>query len=323
MSSQRILDALDSIAEGVTGSDPGGKLQLVASEQEERRLFGDFLRARRAEIVPEAVGLPRVGHPRRVGGLRRDEVAQLAGISTDYYVRLEQGRVPAPSESVLCGLVQALRLDPDQERYLRDITGRSGTQRMTDPIAAPISAEIAGLLATLDLVPAVVVSRHMDVLAWNGIAARFFVDFAAVRAAERNMVLLAFFNDDFRSRFTDWPSVARTASSLLRMSAAGDPSDARLAEIVDELSSRDEDFRRWWASQQVVSSSRGPRRYVHPLVGEVELSWLTLTSSAHPNEIIVLFVPTPDGGGANALRRLVDVSLESPSQPVDGQAAPA
>jgi transcriptional regulator with XRE-family HTH domain len=256
----------------------------------ERKLLGAFLRARRDEVTPESVGLPRVGHPRRVLGLRRDEVARLAGISPEYYARLERGQLPSPSLAVLGALIEALRLDPDQERYLREVADRSG--RHPRPHAPrPITAEVMSLLDALDEVPAMVMTRQLDIVAWNEPAAALFTDFATVPTAERNAVRLLFLHPEMRARFKHWPSAARNAAALLRMSAARNPDDARLAALVRELSRRDPDFLREWGSQEVVSGSHGPRGYIHPRLGEISLQWQTLSSSADPDHLIIVLTP--------------------------------
>jgi transcriptional regulator with XRE-family HTH domain len=276
--------------------------------EQQHALFGAFLRARREEIAPEAVGLPRVGHPRRVRGLRREEVAQLANVSTDYYTRLEQGKLPGPSETVLAALVHALRLEPDQENYLRSVASRTERPRAFGSAPLHISPAIQMILDNLHGLPTLVLGRHMDILAWNPLAATLFIDFGKLSIAERNVVRLVFLHPDMRSRFQDWPSAARTGVSLLRMGAARMPDDPRLVSIVSELSLRDESFRRWWRSQRVVSSSQGQRTYVHPLAGTLDLDWQTLLTNVHPDQTIVVLTPLPESASARALQTLAAAS---------------
>jgi transcriptional regulator with XRE-family HTH domain len=280
-----------------------GELRLMAAVERERALLGEFLRARREEITPESVGLPRVGHPRRVRGLRREEVAQLASISSNYYTRLEQGKLPAPSEAVLGAIAHALRLDTDQEAYLRAVADRSGRRRLSGPSSQKVAPEILLLLENLERLPVLVVGRHMDILAWNRLAATLLTDFSALPARERNVVRLVFLNEEVRSRFKEWSSAARTGASLLRMGAARNPDDPRLVMLVSELSLRDHDFRRWWSAQRVVSGSHGRRTYVHPAAGEFELEWQTLRTSVHPDQTIIAMTP-PDSQSAEALHML-------------------
>jgi transcriptional regulator with XRE-family HTH domain len=279
----------------------------VANSVGLQRLFGEFLRARREEVRPESVGLPPVGRPRRVSGLRRSELAQLASISTDYYTRLEQGKLPPPSRTVLSAIARALRLDPDQEHYLVELAEQCGDQPKKRQAPRPVPRQILAMLDGLVGLPAIVVTRYLDILAWNPVAAAFMTDFASVPVTERNLVRLMYLNEEVRSRFSDWDAASRSITSLLRLAAARDSGDPRLAEIVNDLSQRDKDFRRWWASQSVAASSHGERRYTHPGAGEFELEWQTLNSSVDPDLIIVV-VTAPDDAGTAVLRSIAQAA---------------
>lgn len=256
-------------------------------------LFSDFLRARRTQLHPAEVGLPRVGRPRRVSGLRREEVAQLASISADYYTRLEQGRLPPPSSEVLEAIAQALLLDDDERTYMRELAARGhepqGTLRLET-----VARQTQALLQSITTAPAMVLGRVMDVLAWNELAAAFFVDFGSLQRSERNLVRLLFRDQRMRSRFPDWSASARVAASMLRMRAARCPHDPRLAEIVDELCAIDQDFCTWWSSQHVLTHSQARRTYHHPAVGDLDLEWCELTPSAQPDIRIIALTPTDE-----------------------------
>ncbi|GAA1839890.1 hypothetical protein GCM10009836_18900 [Pseudonocardia ailaonensis] len=230
---------------------------------------GDFLRARRGELSPDSVGLPGRDGPRRVAGLRREEVAQLASISVDYYTRLEQGRVPA-SASVLETLARALRLDEDQRTYLSRLAGTVPAPARRRASEKPRPAMLR-LLEQLSITPALVLGRHLDVLAWNAAASALYTDFGAVPAGHRNYVRLLFDDPAVRALHTDWEGAAATGVAALRMEAARDPDDARLAALVGDLSVRHPDFRRWWASSRVVAGSGGTKNFRHPLVGDLTL----------------------------------------------------
>lgn len=193
----------------------------------QRNELGEFLKARRAELTPARVGLPDSGTLRRVPGLRREEVAQLAAISTDYYTRVEQGRLQA-STPVLTTLARALQLDEDQTAYVlglatkrRSRTPRQATQR--------VRPQLQRLLDQLTDAPALVLGRHMDILAWNSLAAALIKDFDALPRPECNYLRLAFIDPDVRRLFTDWETTARTCVAYLRMDAMQYPDDPRLA----------------------------------------------------------------------------------------------
>ena len=190
--------------------------------------LGAFLKARRAELAPREVGLPDHDSNRRVVGLRREEVAQLAAISVDYYTRLEQGRKQA-SASVLATLARALRLDEDQQTYMYALAGKPHPRRRT---AQRLRPAMRRLIDQLTETPAIVLGRRMDILAWNSMASALYTDFEALRPAQRNYIRLLFTDPAMRALHVDWEGAARTAVATLRMEAATDPADADLALLV-------------------------------------------------------------------------------------------
>ncbi|MEV7110986.1 helix-turn-helix domain-containing protein [Streptomyces anulatus] len=263
-----------------------------------RNELGDFLKARRAELTPRAVGLPDSGGPRRVTGLRREEVAQLAAISTDYYTRLEQGRLPA-SAPVLETLAEALHLDEDQRRYLFGLAGKE-TAKPRRRTVQKVQPQLRRVLDDLSSTPAVVMGRRMDVIAWNPLAAALITDFGKVPEKHRNYVRILFTDPMMRRLYADWKSVARTAVAQLRMEAAKYPDDPRLTALVGELSVQDADFRTWWAAHHVATLSVGTKVLHHPVAGELSLDWDTLSASTDPDQQLVVWTaevgsPTYDG----------------------------
>ncbi|MCF2129150.1 helix-turn-helix transcriptional regulator [Strepomyces sp. STD 3.1] len=263
-----------------------------------RNELGSFLKARRAELTPRAVGLPDSAGPRRVAGLRREEVARLAAISTDYYTRLEQGRLPA-SAPVLETLAEALHLDEDQRRYLFGLAGKE-TATPRRRAVQKVQPQLRRVLDDLTSTPAIVMGRRMDVIAWNPLAATLITDFGKVPEKHRNYVRILFTDPMMRSLYADWRSVARTAVAQLRMEAAKYPDDPRLAALVGELSVQDADFRTWWATHHVATLSVGTKVLQHPVAGELSLDWDTLTASTDPDQQLVVWTaevgsPTHDG----------------------------
>ncbi|MFI5436820.1 helix-turn-helix domain-containing protein [Rhodococcus baikonurensis] len=249
--------------------------------------LGNFLRARRAELSPSMVGMPANDSVRRVPGLRREEVAKLAAISVDYYARLEQGRLPA-SGNVLAALSQALRLDEDQRAYMHGLAGRP-TMRYKRQDTQRVRPSMQRLIDEFTESPVIILGRYLDILAWNSQAAAVFSDFSTIPRPQRNYVRLGFLDPDFRSLFADWEATARLCVSFLRMDAGKNPNDPRLAEIVGELSVHDPDFRRWWASHDVVRQTDGIKVLNHPVAGELTLEWETLGCVSDPDqELIVL-----------------------------------
>jgi transcriptional regulator with XRE-family HTH domain len=276
--------------------------------------LGDFLKAKRAQIVPARVGLPAVGNPRRVAGLRREEVAHLAAVSVDHYTRLEQGRVTAVSDNVLAGLARALLLTADEHAYLRLLT-RTQPQvprRHTAP-PAEVASPTRDLLDALTHTPALVLGRRSDILAWNAAATALFLDFATLRPEHRNLVRLLFLDSRLRGLYADWESVAAEAVARLRMDAGGTPDDSRLAELVGELSVRDDDFRRWWGGHSVRIASAGRKRLHHPVAGGLELDWQAMRLAAAPAQILVTYTAPAGSPAHDTLLFLTSWSAPTPA----------
>jgi transcriptional regulator with XRE-family HTH domain len=274
----------------------------MSSRYRDHNELGAFLRARRAELNPSDVDLPEGGSQRRVAGLRREEVAQLAAISTDYYTRLEQGRLQ-PSAPVLSSLARVLRLDDDQRVYMNELAGTPARSRRRAP--QKVKPYLRRILDRIDA-PAIVMTPTHDVLAWNPLAAALMVDFGDVPERERNFMRLLFTDPRMRSLYPEWEELARAVVSYMRMEAARKPDDPRLAELVGDLSIRDAQFRQWWAGTHVAIKRRGTRRYTHPVVGEITLEWDALTSDAEPDQQLVIYTAEPGSPSERALGQLAE-----------------
>jgi transcriptional regulator with XRE-family HTH domain len=272
----------------------------MSTRHPDQNELGAFLRARRAELSPSDVDLPDGGNQRRVAGLRREEVAQLASISSDYYTRLEQGRLK-PSAPVLASLARVLRLDDDQRLYMNELAGTPARSRRRAP--QKVKPYLQRILDRIDA-PAIVMTPTHDVLAWNPLAAALMVDFGAVPERERNFMRLLFTDPRLRSLYPEWEELARAVVSYMRMEAARKPDDPRLAELVGDLSIKDAQFRQWWAGTDVAVKRRGTRRYQHPVVGEITLEWDALTSDAEPDQQLVIYTAEPGSRSEQALREL-------------------
>ncbi|MEW9552305.1 helix-turn-helix transcriptional regulator [Nonomuraea sp. NPDC050783] len=272
--------------------------------------LGDFLKAKRAALTPQDVGLSAGHRLRRVAGLRREEVAMLADVGVDHYTRLEQGRTTGVSEAVLAGIGRALRLTDDEQVYLRTLArpparprSRTDAQDGGMPgISAPTAALLDSLAAAA--APALVLGRRMDILAWNPPAAALFLDFAQLPAGHRNLVRLVFLEPRVRGLYAHWESVARDAVARLRMAAAAHPHDERLTALIGELSVRDEDFRRWWSSHTVKAADQGRKTFHHPVTGPVELDWQALRINARHDQTLVVYTAPPHSPAGQALRFL-------------------
>ena len=272
--------------------------------------LGDFLKVRRSQLTPGEVGLPENGSLRRLVGLRREEVAQLASISVDYYTRLEQGRVQA-SSAVLLTLARALRLDEDQQAYLYEIAGKPPVRPRHRP-AQRVRPAMQRLLDQLTETPAIVLGRRMDVVAWNAEASALFVDFDALPSGQRNYVRLLFSNPQVRALHLDWAEAARTSVATLRMEAAQHPGDPQLAALVGELAVQDPDFRTWWGSHQVTTTSNGTKRYRHPIVGDLTLDCDVWASPDGSEQRLMVLTAEPGTASHEGLRILASWTAQAP-----------
>ncbi|WP_297617115.1 helix-turn-helix domain-containing protein [Nocardia sp.] len=263
--------------------------------------LGDFLKAKRATVSPKDVGLPAVGNPRRVKGLRREEVALLAAVSVDHYTRLEQGRVSAASDNLLAGIARALRLTDEEHEYLRMLVQARPTRRgRSEPEVSNAMRDLLDALPT----PALVLGPRTDILAWNAAAAALFVDFAEIPAHQRALVRLVFLEPRMRTLFKNWEQVAAEAVDRLRMTAARTPGDPRLMQLVGELSVHDLDFRRWWAGHGVRTMAGGRKLLRHPVVGDLALDWQVLQVLSSPGQTLVTYTAPAGSPSHEALRIL-------------------
>ncbi|MEW1722575.1 helix-turn-helix transcriptional regulator [Streptomyces sp. NPDC093109] len=264
--------------------------------------LGEFLKARRAELSTHAMGLPESGSLRRVPGLRREEVARLAAISTVYYTRLEQGRIEA-SAPVLLALARVLRLDEDQRDYMLQLAGKENT-RPHRQAAQKVRPPTRRLLDNLTDTPALILGRRMDILAWNSLAAALMTDFSRIPEEHRNSVRMVFTDPAFRELYVDWESSARNTVAFLRMEAADNPGDPRLTALVDELSERDPQFRTWWAAHHVAHHSTGTKAFRHPVAGDMSLDWESLACPTDPDQQLVILTAEPGSPSHQGLRLL-------------------
>jgi len=287
--------------------------RFVASAQDRSNAVGEFLKARRSQLTPAEVGLTETPQYRKVPGLRRSEVAQLAVISVEYYTRLEQGRVP-PSAAVLPTLVKALRLDDDQQTYLYELAGKADT-RPRRRRKQQVRPAMQRLLDQLSETPAFIFGRRMDILAWNAAASALYSDFDAMPARERNLVRMLFTNERVRAMHREWGHDARAIVAALRMEAAHSVDDPELFTLVGELSMRDPDFREWWAAHLVNSSRGGTKRYNHPVVGDLVLDCDVWSGDVDDGQNLVVLTAEPASPSHDALRILAAWRASTPEQP--------
>ncbi|MEW2439267.1 helix-turn-helix transcriptional regulator [Streptomyces caniferus] len=277
--------------------------------------ISSFLKARRGALDPAELGLPGGVGRRRVRGLRREEVAQLAGISVDYYTRIEQGRAPAISDSVLDAIARALRLSGGEVTYLRNIA--VPRRRPADcvapgpdggPCTVPrqtVRPEIQRLLDAMETtVPAMVLGRGLDILAWNALGGRIAFDLPALAPDRRNTALLVFLDPAARALHPDWEAKAVEVVGNLRAESGRHPEDPRICEVVNELLADSRDFRRIWETQSVHECLRGTKSLLHPHVGELVLTFESFRLSTDPDQALVTYTAERGSRTEERLREL-------------------
>ncbi len=248
------------------------------------------------------VGLPAGAGHRRLLGLRREELAQLAGVSVDYYVRLEQGRSAHVSDAVLDAVAQVLGLTEVEREHLGNLArpkldrGRSRRQS--------VSAGIQRLLNAMHNVPALVIGRRMDILAWNEAADAVF-DLTAMRSVARNSATLVFLGPDTRTRYLNWDVVAAEVVAHLRLEAGRYPDDPLLASLIGDLSINSDAFRRLWARNDVKQKTSGATRVAHPFVGELDFAYEILTLSAQVDQFLTAYTFVEGSPTDERMKRLL------------------
>jgi transcriptional regulator with XRE-family HTH domain len=286
------------------------------------RELGEYLKALRARTRPEDVGLPPPGPNRRVRGLRREEVAQLAGVSVDYYTRLEQGRHQRPSHSVVEAVAAALCLDDAERAHLINLA-RDGVLARPRPgsRAQRVRPELLDLMDGLTDHPAFIIGRRTDVLAANALARALIADWYAMPARERNYVRWLILGPEPKSLYPDWATVAAEAVGTLRLDAGRYPDDPATRQLIGELAMKSEDFRRWWADHRVVERSHGTKRMRHPVVGELEIHYEAMNLPGDPDQTLFVYT-TRVGSPSHDAIRLLSSWLATTDEPAGREARP-
>ncbi|MEV4256385.1 helix-turn-helix transcriptional regulator [Spirillospora sp. NPDC049652] len=265
--------------------------------------LGAFLRSRRARLSPTDVGLPDTGRHRRVPGLRREELAGLAGVSVAYLTRLEQGHGPNVSAEVLDALARALRLNDNEHAHLRRLA-RNRPNRGSAPSHQEVREPLRHLLHAMDAVPAYVTGRFLDLLAWNPMATALFGDWDGLPRHDRNLARLVFLSPAHRRLFPDWDALAADTVGALRLDAGCFPGHPRLTGLIAELSDGSAEFRALWARHDVKEKSHGTRRLRHPVAGELLLAFESFRLADDSDQCLTTFHTPPDAPRADVLSLL-------------------
>jgi transcriptional regulator with XRE-family HTH domain len=291
---------------GVLAGPPWSRVTALAwNGMDPRNDVREFLVSRRARITPEQAGLPAYGSNRRVKGLRREEAAMLAGISAEYYVRVERGNLRGVSEDVLDGIARALQLDEAERAHLFHLaraantsTTRRGTRRPAQERVRPV---VQRILDSIVGAPAFVRNERLDVLAANKLGEVFYSPLYEDPARPVNSARFVFLNPKASDFFLDWDKIANDAVGILRAEAGRDPYDKRLSDLIGELSTRSEEFRVRWAAHNVKLHRTGAKRFHHPVVGELTLEFESLDLPGDPGQKLLVYSAEPESPSRQAL----------------------
>ncbi len=274
-------------------------------QTEHRAEVREFLGSRRARITPEQAGLPAYGGKRRVKGLRREEVAMLAGVSVDYYVRMERGNLSGASEPVLDALARALQLDEAERDHLFALaraSGQSPKRRRSSPTS--VRPTVQHVLDAITEAPAWVRNARHDIVAMNRLARALYSPVLEDPRRPANTTRFVYLNPAARDFFVDWDLIANDGAAMLRLEAGRNPHDKELIELVGELSTRSEVFRQRWASHDVQFHRSGQKRLHHPVVGQLDLNYESMELPSEPGLTLNVYTTPPDTPTADALKML-------------------
>ncbi|TSD92855.1 helix-turn-helix domain-containing protein [Skermania sp. ID1734] len=264
-----------------------------------------FLMSRRERITPGQAGLPHVGGDRRVKGLRREEVAMLAGLSVEYYTRIERGRLGGASDSVLDAIARALQLDDDERAHLHQLARNvapGARRRRTEP-RSPITASVQQVLDSMS-VPAVVMNDRLDLLAANDLGRALYADLFDMAQQPANFARYVFLDPRAAAFYTDLDEAKNQLVAILRATAGRDPLDTEVTALIGELSTRSVDFSTRWAKHNVARHTTGHKTIHHPAVGTMDLAYNDFTLPGDPHIAITTYTADPGTPSADALTLL-------------------
>jgi transcriptional regulator with XRE-family HTH domain len=292
------------------------RARLTLSSMDNRSEVREFLMTRRARVTPEQAGIA-AGSNRRVPGLRRSEVATLAGVSVEYYAKLERGAIAGASTSVLDAIARALLLDDAERSYLFDLAaaaeGFSASARVRRPTRS--AARRLSLQWTLSAITdgvAFVRDQRHDLVAMNDLGRAFYSPVIGDGNSVPNLAKFQFLDPAAHDFYPDWGLFAQMCVANMRADAGRDPHDRGLQDLVGELSTRSDEFRKLWAAHNVRLHGSGTKRFHHPIVGELVLAYEQLSVSADPGDVLVIYTAEPGSASAERLRLLASWGADKP-----------
>jgi transcriptional regulator with XRE-family HTH domain len=286
----------------------------------------EFLMTRRARLTPDAAGIPAGSH-RRVAGLRRGEVAMLAGVSVEYYAKLERGAIAGASASVLDSVSRALQLNDAEHAHLLDLARAadgipsSGRARRRTTKPGPPRQSLQWALAAITDAVAVVRDQRQDLIAFNDLGRAFYSPLIGDGGRTPNFARFQFLDPAAHEFYPDWELFAGMCVAVMRAEAGRDPHDKGMQDLVGELSTRSELFRTLWAAHDVRTHGSGTKRFRHPVVGELTLVYEELAITAEPGHVLLVYTAEPGSPSAERLRLLASWAAEhsarTPAAPLE------
>ncbi|MWV58849.1 helix-turn-helix transcriptional regulator [Rathayibacter sp. VKM Ac-2754] len=287
-------------------------------QKAERR---EFLTSRRANLTPDEAGIVSYGGVRRVPGLRREEVAQLAGVSVDYYTRFETGKIAGVSDTVLESIARALRLDDAERAHLRDLVATPSTRgrrALRAPAHQQVRPGVRLLLDSMGDVPAMIQNGRMDILASNALGDALYLGFGATPERPANFARFVFLDPRAPEFYVDWARAAADSVAMLHLHAGRHPEDKALADLIGDLSVHSQPFRQWWAQHDVRIHSAGSKSFHHPIAGDLTVAFESFDVAADDGQILVTYTAEPGSPSAGALGLLASwIATEQPARPTE------
>src|SRR4051812_15743065 len=266
----------------------------------------EFLVSRRARLTPEQAGLPDFGGRRRVAGLRREEVALIAGISVEYYTRLERGNATGMSESVLDGVSRALQLDEDEHAHLHNLARAAGPAGRRPPVgrSQPVTPGVQQTLDAMRDVPAIIQNGRLDIVAANRLAVALYSQLYEQPRRPVNFGRFVFLDPRAQEFYRDWDGAAVQTVAILRGAAGRSPQDRQLSNLVGELATRSDTFRTLWGSQVVREHRAGDKLIHHPVVGDLDLTFEGMEPASGKGLLLTIYTATPGSPSHDSLQML-------------------
>lgn len=284
--------------------------------QAARAAVREFLSTRRDRVSPADAGLPAAGTRRRVKGLRREEVALLAGVSPEYYIRLERGQATGPSAGVVDSVAAVLRLDEDERAHLDRLLAAltpEARRRRTATAKDTVGPGVRALLDSIEHLPAVVYNSRLDLLAVNDLGRALYAPMLGGGGPVNGARFMFLEEDAARQLYPEWDRIAHDTVSILRIEAGRRPDDRALVALIGQLSTRSQEFRTRWAANDVKAHRAGAKLFRHPLIGEVTLPYENLTVDTAGDQVLTVFTPRPGSPEHDAIQLLASWNARTPS----------